>query len=69
MSIEKDYYSADTVEIGRLSQKALDGDHGSKERMFLLLVCPSISPKMNLIKMAELTQSCPNLQVFSILLP
>ena len=34
MSIEKDYYSADTAfEIGRLSQKALDGDHASKERI------------------------------------
>ena len=34
MSIEKDYYSADTAfEIGRLSQKAIQGDHQSKERI------------------------------------
>ena len=64
MSIEKDYYSADTAfEIGRLSQKALDGDHGSKERIrSFYWSAHQLARKMNLIQMAELTQSCPNLQ-------
>ena len=64
MSIEKDYYSADTAfEIGRLSQKALDGDHESKERIrSFYWSAHQLARKMNLIQMAELTQSCPNLQ-------
>ena len=64
MSIEKDYYSADTAfEIGRLSQKALDGDHASKERIrSFYWSAHQLARKMNLIQMAELTQSCPNLQ-------
>ncbi|MEK9773609.1 MAG: hypothetical protein VW576_08585, partial [Opitutae bacterium] len=64
MSIEKDYYSADTAfEIGRLSQKALDGDHASKERIrSFYWAAHQLARKMNLIQMAELTQSCPNLQ-------
>ena len=64
MSIEKDYYSADTAfEIGRLSQKALDGDHSSKERIrSFYWSAHQLARKMNLIQMAELTQSCPNLQ-------
>jgi hypothetical protein len=64
MSIEKDYYSADTAfEIGRLSQKALEGDHSSKERIrSFYWSAHQLARKMNLIQMAELTQSCPNLQ-------
>ena len=64
MSIEKDYYSADTAfEIGRLSQKALDGDHASKERIrSFYWSAHQLARKMNLIQMAELTQSCPDLQ-------
>ena len=64
MSIEKDYYSADTAfEIGHLSQKALDGDHSSKERIrSFYWSAHQLARKMNLIQMAELTQSCPNLQ-------
>ncbi|MGA1116117.1 MAG: hypothetical protein ACO3UY_06520 [Opitutales bacterium] len=64
MSIEKDYYSADTAfEIGRLSQKALEGDHASKERIrSFYWSAHQLARKMNLIQMAELTQSCPNLQ-------
>ena len=64
MSIEKDYYSADTAfEIGRLSQKALQGDHSSKERIrSFYWSAHQLARKMNLIQMAELTQSCPELQ-------
>jgi len=64
MSMEKDYYSADTAfEIGRLSQKALEGDHQSKERIRAFYwSAHQLARKMNLIQMAELTQSCPNLQ-------
>ena len=64
MSIEKDYYSSDTAfEIGRLSQKALQGDHSSKERIrSFYWSAHQIARKMNLIQMAELTQSCPDLQ-------
>ena len=64
MSIEKDYYSGDTAfEIGRLSQKALQGDHSSKERIrSFYWSAHQLARKMNLIQMAELTRSCPNLQ-------
>ncbi len=64
MSLEKDYYSADTAfEIGRLSQKALQGDHSSKERIrSFYWSAHQLARKMNLIQMAELTQSCPDLQ-------
>ncbi len=64
LSIEKDYYSADTAfEIGRLSQKALQGDHSSKERIrSFYWSAHQLARKMNLIQMAELTQSCPDLQ-------
>ena len=64
MSIEKDYYSADTAfEIGRLSQKALQGDHQSKEKIrSFYWSAHQLARKMNLIQMAELTQSSPNLQ-------
>jgi len=64
MSIEKDYYSADTAfEIGRLSQKALQGDHQSKEKIrSFYWSAHQLARKMNLIQMAELTQSSPDLQ-------
>jgi preprotein translocase subunit SecG len=64
MSLEKDYYSADTAfEIGRLSQKAIEGDHASKERIRAFYwSAHQLARKMNLIQMAELTQSCPDLQ-------
>ena len=70
MSIEKDYYSADTAfEIGRLSQKAIQGDHQSKERIRAFYwSAHQIARKMNLIQMAELTQSCLTCRVFLILL-
>ena len=64
MSIEKDYYTGDTAfEIGQLSQKALQGDHSSKERIrSFYWSAHQLARKMNLIQMAELTQSCPDLQ-------
>ena len=65
MSIEKDYYSSDTAfEIGRLSQKALQGDHSIQRSEFVRSIWSAhqIARKMNLIQMAELTQSCPDLQ-------
>jgi len=64
MSLEKEYYSADaTFEIGRLSQKALTGDLKAKERIRTFYwSAHQLARKMNLMQMAELTQSCPDLQ-------
>ena len=64
MSLEKEYYTSDTAfEIGRLSQKMLQGDFESKERIrSFFWAAHQLARKMNLIQMAELTQSCPNLQ-------
>jgi hypothetical protein len=64
MSLEKEYYTSDTAfEIGRLSQKMLQGDFQSKERIrSFFWAAHQLARKMNLIQMAELTQSCPNLQ-------
>ena len=64
MSLEKEYYSADaTFEIGRLSQKALSGDLPAKERIrSFYWAAHQLARKMNLMQMAELTQSCPDLQ-------
>jgi len=64
MSLEKEYYTSDTAfEIGRLSQKMLQGDFASKERIrSFFWAAHQLARKMNLIQMAELTQSCPNLQ-------
>tara|TARA_B100001057_G_scaffold346436_1_gene347743 strand:- start:2060 stop:4360 length:2301 start_codon:yes stop_codon:yes gene_type:complete len=64
MSLEKEYYSADaTFEIGRLSQKALSGDLPAKERIrSFYWAAHQLARKMNLMQMAELTQSCHDLQ-------
>ena len=64
MSLEKEYYSSDAAfEIGRLSQKMLGGDFEAKERIRAFFwAAHQLARKMNLIQMAELTQSCPSLQ-------
>ena len=62
MSIEKDYYSADTAfEIDDCLKALMVITHRKKNSLVLLVSSP-VSPQMNLIQMAELTQSCPNLQ-------
>ena len=64
MSLEKEYYTSDAgFEIGRLCQKMLQGDFESKERIRAFFwAAHQLARKMNLIQMAEVTQSCPNLQ-------
>ena len=64
LSLEKEYYNSDTAfEIGRLSQKMLQGDFESKERIRTFFwAAHQLARKMNLIQMAELTQNCPTLQ-------
>ena len=64
MSLEKEYYSSDAAfEIGRLCQLMLQGDFESKERIrSFFWAAHQLARKMNLIQMAELTQSCPDLQ-------
>jgi len=64
MSLEKDYYSSDAAyEIGRLSQQMLLGDLESKERIrSFYWATHQLARKMNFMQMAELTQSCSNLQ-------
>ncbi len=64
MSLEKEYYTSDTAfEIGRLCQKMLQGDFEAKERIRAFFwAAHQLARKMNLIQMAELTQSCPTLQ-------
>jgi len=64
MSLEKDYYSSDAAyEIGRLSQQMLMGDLESKERIrSFYWAAHQLARKMNFMQMAELTQSCPDLQ-------
>ena len=66
MSIEKDYYSLQIPpsRSGDLSQKALHGrSFESKERIrSFYWSAHQLARKMNLIQMAELTQSCPDLQ-------
>jgi len=64
MSLEKDYYSSDAAyEIGRLSQQMLLGDLESKERIrSFYWAAHQLARKMNFMQMAELTQSCPDLQ-------
>jgi hypothetical protein len=64
MSLEKDYYSSDAAyEIGRLSQQMLLGDLESKERIrSFYWAAHQLARKMNFMQMAELTQSCSNLQ-------
>ena len=64
MSLEKEYYTSDAgFEIGRLCQKMLQGDFESKERIRAFFwAVHQLARKMNLIQMAEVTQSCPNLQ-------
>ena len=64
MSLEKDYYSSDAAyEIGRLSQQMLNGDLESKERIrSFYWAAHQLARKMNFMQMAELTQSCSDLQ-------
>ena len=64
MSLEKDYYSSDAAyEIGRLSQQMLLGDLESKERIrSFYWAAHQLARKMNFMQMAELTQSCSDLQ-------
>ncbi len=64
MSIEKEYFSSDTAyEIGRLSQNMLKGDFKSKERIrSFYWAAHQLARKMNLMQMAELTQTCSDLQ-------
>ena len=64
MSLEKDYYSSDAAyEIGRLSQQMLLGDLESKERIrSFYWAAHQLARKMNFMQMAELTQSCTDLQ-------
>ncbi|MFL2914570.1 MAG: hypothetical protein ACJZ64_08040 [Opitutales bacterium] len=64
MSIEKEYFTSDAAyEIGRLSQKMLSGDFQSKERIrSFYWAAHQLARKMNLMQMAELTQSCSDLQ-------
>ena len=64
MSLEKDYYSSDAAyEIGQLSQQMLLGTWKSKERIRTFYwAAHQLARKMNFMQMAELTQSCPDLQ-------
>ena len=64
LSIEKEYYSSDAAfEIGKLSQDMLKGDFSSKERIrSFYWAAHQLARKMNLMQMAELTQSCKDLQ-------
>ena len=64
MSVEKDYYSADTAfDIGRLSHQMLEGDLSSKERIrSFYWATHQLARKMNFMQMAELTRSCSDLQ-------
>ena len=64
MSLEKDYYSSDAAyEIGRLSQQMLLGDLESKERIrSFYWAAHQLARKMNFMQMADLTQSCSNVQ-------
>jgi hypothetical protein len=64
MFLEKDYYSSDAAyEIGRLSQQMLEGDLESKERIrSFYWAAHQLARKMNFMQMAELTQSCSDLQ-------
>lgn len=64
MSLEKDYYSSDVAyEIGELSKQMLSGDLESKERIrSFYWAAHQLARKMNFMQMAELTQSCSDLQ-------
>ena len=57
MSLEKEYYTSDTAfEIGRLSQKTLQGDFGvQRKNPAFFWAAHQLARKMNLIQMSELT--------------
>ena len=64
MSLEKDYYSSDAAyEIGQLSQQMLLGTWNRRNGFVpFYWAAHQLARKMNFMQMAELTQSCPDLQ-------
>jgi hypothetical protein len=64
MSMENGYYSDEaSFEIGKLSQQTLLGNLEAKEKIRAFFwAAHQLARKMNLMQMAELTKSCPDLQ-------
>ena len=64
MAMENGYYSDETsFEIGKLAQQTLLGNLEAKERIRAFFwAAHQLARKMNLMQMAELTKSCPDLQ-------
>ncbi len=64
MSMENGYYSAEaSFEIGKLAQQTLLGNLEAKEKIRAFFwAAHQLARKMNLMQMAELTKSCPDLQ-------
>ena len=64
MAMENGYYSDETsFEIGKLAQQTLLGNLEAKERIrSFFWAAHQLARKMNLMQMAELTKSCPDLQ-------
>ena len=64
MAMENGYYSDETsFEIGKLAQQTLLGNLEAKEKIRAFFwAAHQLARKMNLMQMAELTKSCPNLQ-------
>ena len=64
MSMENGYYSDETsFEIGKLAQQTLLGNLEAKEKFRAFFwAAHQLARKMNLMQMAELTKSCPDLQ-------
>ena len=64
MSMENGYYSDEaSFEIGKLAQQTLLGNLEAKEKIRAFFwAAHQLARKMNLMQMAELTKSCPDLQ-------
>jgi hypothetical protein len=64
MSMENGYYSDEaSFEIGKLAQQTLLGNLDAKEKIRAFFwAAHQLARKMNLMQMAELTKSCPDLQ-------
>ena len=64
MSMENGYYSDEAIfEIGKLAQQTLLGNFEAKEKIRAFFwAAHQLARKMNLMQMAELTKSCPDLQ-------
>ena len=64
MAVENGYYSDEaSFEIGKLAQQTLLGNLEAKEKLRAFFwAAHQLARKMNLMQMAELTKSCPDLQ-------